>query len=86
MWETPTLETLREVYSPEVLNLCSINERFEKEDSEVQKTRVDYAHIFQTLTIKRDEAGRSEAGRNFSIAITELENSCIRAIKGMYSK
>ena len=85
MWEAPTLEVLREIYSPEVLNLCSINERFEKEQSEVQMIRVDYANIFQTLTLKRDEAGRSEAGRNFSISITELENSCIRAIKGIYS-
>ena len=81
MWETPTLETLQEVYSPEVLNLCSINERFEKEDTEVQKTRVDYANIFQTLTLKRDEAGRSEAGRNFSIAITELRTLVFEQLK-----
>ena len=86
MYEEPTLEALKELYSQEVLNLCSINERFEKEESAIQMIRLAYANIFKTLTFNRDEAGRSEAGRNFSIAITELENSCIRAIKGMYSK
>ena len=86
MFEAPSYESLLEVFSSEVLNLCSINERFENEDTEIQMTRLNYAYIFQTLTIKRDDVGRSEAGRNFSIAITELENSCIRAVKGFYSK
>lgn len=85
MYEAPTLEALKERYSPEVLNLCSINERFEQESPEVQMTRLNYADIFNLLTLKRDITGRSEAGRNFSIAITELENSCIRAVKWLYN-
>ena len=86
MFDAPSYESLVERFGPEVLSLCSINERFVYESTEVQMTRLDYANIFQTLTLKRNEAGRSEAGRNFSIAITELENSCIRAVKGLYSR
>lgn len=82
----PNLVDAIERYSDEVRNLCSINERFDNEPIEVKSIRFSYANIFHTLTLKRDEAGRSEAGRNFSISITELENSCIRAVKGMYSK
>lgn len=78
------LENLQ--FSGEVKNLCSINERFDNEPYNVKEVRVMYGDIFSVLTKKRDEAGRSEAGRNYSIAITELENSCIRAIKWLYSK
>jgi hypothetical protein len=70
----------------EVKNLTGINERFDKEPAKVQDTRLQYAMIFINLCERRDRAGRSEAGRNFSIAITELENSCIRNIKALYSE
>lgn len=65
--------------------LCGINERFENEPIGIQKTRYNFAKLMNTLCLLRENAGRSEAWRNFSIAITELENSCIRAIKWLYS-
>lgn len=71
-------------FTDEVKNLTSINERFNNEPEEVKRTRVDYAEIFRILTRLRDNTWRTEAWRNFAIAITELENSCIRAIKWLY--
>ncbi len=73
-------------FSDEVKNLCSINERFDNEPTNVRWIRIAYGNIFESLTQLRDEVGRSEAGRNYAISITELENSCIRAIKALYSK
>lgn len=73
-------------YSEEVLNLCSINERFENEPEEVQEMRLATAKLLEILVKKRDKVWRSEAGRNYSIAITEAENSLMRAVKGFYSK
>lgn len=84
MWSELTYEALG--FSDEVKSLCSINERFNNEPIEVRELRVKYATIFVSLTEKRDEAWRSEAWRNYAIAITELENSCIRAVKWFYSK
>ena len=72
--------------SEEVRNLAWINERFETEPVAVQDTRMQYVPIFINLCERRDRVGRSEAWRNFAIAITELENSCIRNVKALYSK
>lgn len=69
----------------EVKNLCSINERFDTEADDVKVIRISYANIMELLISWREEFWRSEAGRNYSIAITELENSCIRAVKAFYS-
>jgi len=65
--------------------LCGINERFDNEPWNVQSLRYQFAKLMDILCTQRENAGRSEAGRNFSIAITELENSCIRSIKWLYS-
>ena len=73
-------------YTQEALNLCSINERFDNESLDIKIIREFYVKIASKLMILRDEVWRSEAGRNYNIAITELENSCMRAIKGVYSK
>lgn len=73
-------------FSEEVMILCSINERFDNEAPQIQVFRASYGNIMQKLTLLRDEAWRGEAGRNYSIAITELENSLMRAIKWYYSK
>lgn len=69
-------------FTDEALNLVGF---WRDEQKEITELRIAYASIMQTLCNKRDEAWRSEAGRNFQIAITELENSCMRAVKGMYS-
>ena len=79
-------EYMKEEYSEEMLNLCWISEMLDNEDLEIKTLRHSFVNIMQTLIEKRDKAGRSEAWRNYNIAITELENSCIRAIKGIYSK
>ena len=86
MWEAPTYEELKAMYSEEVLWLCSINERYDNENDIVKDIRGIYANLFMILTERRDVAWRWEAGRNYAIAITELENSCIRAVKWFYSK
>lgn len=80
-----TYENLKNKYTQEVLNLCSINERIDSEYPLIQDFRISYANIFKELTELRDKAWRSEAWRNYAIAITELENSLIRAIKWVYS-
>lgn len=85
MWEI-TFDFLKERNCEEALNLCSINERFDSEPEEVRNLRASYVEVMDLLVIARDKAWRSEAGRNYSIAITELENSCMRAIKWAYSK
>jgi len=78
MWSI-TYKDLKGMYTSEVLQLCSINNRFDNEEEQVQEMRIAYVVIFQRLTQLRDDIWRSEAGRNYAIAITELENSCIRA-------
>jgi hypothetical protein len=69
------------VIGDEAKLLCGINERFENENVQVQKIRYEFAKMMNRLCIQRESTGISEAGRNFSIAITDLENSCIRTIK-----
>jgi len=72
-------------FSDETKTLVWINDRYANEDDSVQKIRFDYWQIIQSLTEKRAEAWRSEAGRNYSLAITHAEDSCIRAVKAFYS-
>ena len=74
-----------ESLSPEASTMCWINERFEKEAWDVKLTRFTYATLMDVLLTSRKEVWQSEAGRNLSIAITHLEDSCIRAIKAFYS-
>lgn len=74
-----------ELLSVEAKLLCGINERFENEPWNVQSVRYQFAKLMDRLCVQRENAGRSEAWRNFSIAITELENACIRTIKWLYS-
>lgn len=74
-----------EILGEESKLLCWINERFENEREDVKSVRYQFAKLMDRLCVQREKVGRSEAGRNFSIAITELENSCIRAIKWLYS-
>lgn len=71
-------------FSDEVLNLVSLD-YWRKEAPEIVNLRESYGRVMKHLCNGRDQAWRSEAWRNYSIAITELENSCMRAIKAMYS-
>jgi len=72
--------------SNEVKNLVGINERFDNESVDVQQVRLSYANTMQFLINLRDAVWRSEAGRNIAIAITDLESSCMRAVKAIYSQ
>lgn len=65
--------------------LCGINERFDNEPWNVQSVRYQFAKLMDRLCVQREKAGRSEAWRNFSLAITHLEDACMRFIKGIYS-
>lgn len=78
------IENLKEL-SSESKYICGINDRFENESTEIQELRVAYAQLANILLVKQKEAGHSDAGRNYSIAITDLENSCMRTIKAIYS-
>ena len=76
-------------FSDEVKTLCSINERFDNEPDIIKNIRLDYAMIMENLTNNRDViiwAWPNEWKRNFSIAITHLEDSLMRAIKAVYCK
>lgn len=83
MWEL-TYEFAKEKFNQEVLNYCSINERFDSEPDMVKELRIQYALLFSLLLAEQERVWRSEAGRNYSIAITELETSCMRSIKAVY--
>lgn len=78
-------DNMKEQYSKEVLNLAGVNERFNNEAKDVQDIRVMFSNIFKFLTLARDEVWRSEAGRNYALAITAAEDSCIRTVKWIYS-
>lgn len=84
MWEQ-NYEYCKNEFSEEVLHLTSINERFDNEPSIVRGVRVQYARLLTILTEQRDLAGRSNAWRDASLAITHLEDSCIRAVKSLYA-
>ena len=81
MWGTYDLSE----FSDEVKNLCWINERFENEDEWVKYMRYSFAQVAVNLIWRKQTAGHSEAGRHYSLAVTHLEDACIRAIKGLYS-
>lgn len=74
-----------QLLSEEAKLLCGINDRFENESVLVKSIRYDFWLKFTALLKHRDDAWRSEAGRNFSLAITHLEDACMRFIKGIYS-
>jgi len=84
MWERTQYKDLD--FSDEVKSLASINESFDIEPDFVIRARLIYADLFIDLIKLRDSNWRSEAGRNFSIAITELENSLIRTVKWFYAQ
>lgn len=81
IWEKPNLTEVSE----EAKYLCGINERFESESTEVQWLRFSFAKIATNLLVRQKNAGHSDAGRNLALAITHLEDSCMRTIKAMYS-
>lgn len=69
----------------ETLDLVSYSkERFEKEPSEVQKIREDFAMMIDNFVKLRNSLERWEATRNLQITITHLEDACIRAVKAQY--
>lgn len=78
-----------DLLSQEVKTLCWINERFESEPYEVKKMRRETAKIMAVLCDEREKAfaspGRTEKWRNFSLAITHLEDACIRAVRWLCS-
>lgn len=69
------------LYSDEVRGLTSINDRFDNEPVPVREIRASYAAILKRLTDARDKVGRSPAGRDINIAITHVEDACIREVK-----
>lgn len=69
------------------MELCGINERFDNESDLVKEIRVRYAEIADKLYDLRQGLERwNPAARHYSIAITDLEDSCMRAIKWLYTK
>jgi len=64
--------------------LVSYGERFSNEPEEVQKKRISYANMINELVVKRNELKRWEASRNLQIAISSLEDSCMRCVKAIY--
>ena len=76
---------MQKEYSDEIKHLTGINERFEQEPQEIKNIRTSYADFLELLIEMREQAGRSFAGRDVSIAITDLENACIRTVKASYA-
>lgn len=82
MWSVYDLTEMSE----EVKLLCWINDRFEAEPESVKLARLDFAEIAVHLISRKESAWRSEAGRNYALAITHLEDACIRTIKWLYTE
>ena len=61
-----------------------VKERFANEPEAVQKLRRSFAILIDELIIERNELERGEKSRNIQIAITHLEDACMRAIKAAY--
>lgn len=59
-------------------------ERFENEPEEVQETRESFGILIDKLIKKRNAEERGEKSRNLQIAITNLEDACMRAVKALY--
>ena len=71
--------------SEETLQLVSyVKERFENEPEAVQSLREEFAKLLDRLIQKRNSVERWEKSRNLQIAITHLEDACMRAIKAEY--
>lgn len=51
-----TYNEMKELYSPEVLNLFSVNERFDNESYNIKELRIMYANIACNLIQARGEA------------------------------
>lgn len=75
-----------QVYSEEIRDLASINERFDKEPVQVQEMRLQFADLFGALIAIRAVAFTPSITRNASIAITELQKACMFAIKCAYDQ
>lgn len=71
--------------SEEAKLLCWINERFDDENEAVKAVRFRFAKVASDLIARKWSAWHSEAGRNYALAVTHLEDACMRAIKGLYS-
>ena len=69
--ETKTLVS----YSPE---------RYDNEPESVQELRRDFASIIDSLVTQRNSLERGEKTRNLQVAITHLEDACMRAVKAMF--
>lgn len=71
--------------SEETKTLVSYSEeRFDKEPQLVRDTRNEFAIVIWRLIDERNKLERGEATRNLQIAITHLEDSCMRAVKAFY--
>ena len=58
---------------------------FETEPGQVQALRYFFLEIAEHLIHVREESWRSEAGRLASIALTNLETSCMYAVKWLFA-
>lgn len=70
-------------FSDEAKKICSINNRFENEDPQVQSIRTQYAGIADFLISMRNNDNSDK--RLYSIALTELETSLMYAIKAYFN-
>jgi len=74
-----------EFATEETKNLVSyVKERFDNEPEAIQTLRTRFASIINDLVIERNSLERGEKSRNLQIAITHLEDACMRAIKAAY--
>jgi len=70
----------------ETKTLVSYNpDRYDNEPETVKELRKDFARLIDGLVLKRNSLDRWEATRNLQIAITHLEDACMRAVKAEYT-
>ena len=85
MLEITLIDQINSLSDESKLLVSIVSWRVENEPVAIQRIRYDYWKLMDFLCSHRIEAWRSEEWRNLSIAITHLEDSCIRAIKAYYS-
>ena len=93
MWDLNWVRKETKISEPRDLNLATtetkilvsyIEERYKNEPAEVQDIRSSFAIIIDKLVNVRNKLERWEKSRNLQIAITHLEDGCMRAVKAAY--
>lgn len=81
----PTYDSLKGTFTTETLHLASIDDRFDAYPKEVQNMRIAFATVMDPIVRMREDS-KARAAREFSLALTLLEEACMHSIKWHFTK